>query len=124
MKNIGKEKYKQITKNVILLKRIEKKLNFLYNKENDNDKEINLMRKENKINFLPIKKVYVPYIAIKNENMKYDLKKLKNKSFSYTGKNNQKNFSFIGENQKLKTNKNLYYLDDDDANKYNELFFE
>ena len=122
--NIGKEKYKQITKNVILLKRIEKKLNFLYNKENDNDKEINLMRKENKINFLPIKKVYVPYIAIKNENMKYDLKKLKNKSFSYTGKNNQKNFSFIGENQKLKTNKNLYYLDDDDANKYNELFFE
>ena len=125
--NIGKDNYKQITKNVILLKRIEKKLKILEDKENDNEQEINLIKKENKILFLPIKKVYIPYMAIKNENMKNNLKKINNKSFSYNGKKRNilrnNSLSSFGENLKLKTN-NLYYLDDDNINKYNELFFE
>ena len=125
--DIGKENFKKITKNVILLKRIEKKLKTLEDKENDNEQEINMIKKENKIIFLPIKKVYIPYMAIKNDNMKNNhiLKKINsNKSFSYNGKNRNKSLSSFGENQKLKTNNNLYYLDEDNINKYNELFYE
>ena len=115
---IGKEKFKKILNKAKLIKSIEKKLIILYDKEKM--EEENIIRKENKIYFLPIKKVYVPYMAIKNEN----LKKLKSKSFSIGDKSKYKlNINDIKNKKKNKKSYSFYEEDEDDSDKYDELFF-
>ena len=120
---IGKENYKKIVKDSMLIKYIEKKLNILNDKEDKNEIENNIIKKENKIDFLPIKKVYIPYLAIKKENN--DLK-INNNSFNYENNIKYKHILDSGENKnkKNKFKKDFFYLDDDGIDKYNELFFE
>ena len=120
---IGKENYKKIVKDSMLIKYIEKKLNILNDKEDKNEIENNIIKKENKIDFLPIKKVYIPYLAIKKENN--DLK-INNNSFNYEKNIKYKHILDSGENKnkKNKFKKDFFYLDDEGIDKYNELFFE
>ena len=121
MEKIGKEEYKKILNDFKLRERAEKKMLFVYDKEDEKEEE-NLIEK-NKIYFLPIKKVYIPFFAIKKENSQNNGNILYNKSFSCDKIN--KNLSKEDENlKKRKTKiKSLYYMDDEGIDKYNELFF-
>lgn len=111
-KKIGKEKFKKIMNNYNL-RGIENQF-MLSNYTEDINEETNY--KNDKIIFLPIKKVYTPFYALKKEIMNHNkiyIKKEKNKSVD------DKN-----EKKKTKTKQSLFYMDDSGRDKYKELLFE
>ena len=120
---IGKEEYKKILQNTRLVENVEKKLLIVYDKEDKNEEEKNISQ-NNKIYFLPIKKVYIPFLAIKKENAQNNLNTEYNRSFSNDNKNKNSLNEEENKNKNKKTTKSLYYMDDEGIDKYNELFFE
>ena len=117
---IGNEKFKKIINNTRIMKTVEKKLLIFHDKEENIDEEDNnITKNENKINFIPIKKVYIPFMAIKKENIN-NLKNENDESFHKVEKfkNN------TDESTKKNSKNNLYYLDEKGIEKYNELFFD
>ena len=118
-----KEEFRIIINKAKFLKNFERKVIILYDKQKEETEDI--IRKGNKLYFLPKRKVYIPFLAIKNEAMKNNLNK-KNSSFSH--ENKTKYHLTVNENQNKvinKTKSHSYYEeeDDDDLDKYNELFF-
>ena len=118
-----KEEFRIIINKAKFLKNFERKVIILYDKQNEETEDI--IRKGNKLYFLPKRKVYIPFLAIKNENMKNNGNK-KNNSFSH--ENKTKYYLTINENQnkvinKTKSHSYIEEEDDDDLDKYNELFF-
>ena len=118
-----KEEFRIIVNKAKFLKNFERKVIILYDKQNEETEDI--IRKGNKLYFLPKRKVYIPFLAIKNENMKNNLNK-KNSSFSH--ENKTKYYLTVNENQnkvinKTKSRSYSEEEDDDDLDKYNELFF-
>ena len=118
-----KEEFRRIINKAKFLKNFERKVIILYDKQKEETEDI--IRKGNKIYFLPKRKVYIPFLALKIEAMKNNLNK-KNNSFSH--ENKTKYYLTANENQKKVLNKKKsrsYYAEEeeDDINKYDELFF-
>ena len=117
---IGNEKFKKIINNTRIMKTVEKKLLIFHDKEENIDEEDNnITKNENKINFIPIKKVYIPFMAIKKENIN-NLKNENDESFHKV----EKYKNNTDESTKKNSKNNLYYLDEKGIEKYNELFFD
>ena len=112
---IGNEEFNIVLKNFKMMENIEKKKIFLYERQNKIEEDKKNLIKE-KIHFLPIKKVYIPFFAIKKQNLENNnLKIINKKNYSY----DEKNLSLIDKNKQ-----NVFYMDDDGTDKYNELLIE